>query len=241
MADIYVSAQPPEFSNFQNNVVRKNIQFRNAGMFGSTNYLIQLLGASAVGQNSWKGSVLITSLAASSNSLAGTVVNRVAFDKNSSNSTDCKFDGTPVDGVYHAGTDSLYVVAYANMTDGKGRFVQISGLLNGTPTCREVGMVMNPSLSRALNNTSIAKMAIDEAKGMIYGVVNGSAGSMPQLFAYDVYTQEFNLKSLPLMTAYELIYSPRVDALYLMDNRKDTGTNKNCNGVACVPTLYRIW
>ena len=244
MGEIYASSPPQEFVNFQNNVVRKNIQYRSASMLGTTNYLIQMIGAAAVGQNSWKGSILVSSLAPSSNTLSGTVVKRITFDKDSTLASECKFDGTPVDGIYHAATDSLYAVSYANMTDSKGRFIQISGLLNlnGTPTtCREVSQVMNPSLARAVNNTNIAKMAIDEAKGMVYGVVNGSVGSMPQLFAYDVYTQEFNLKSLPLMTAYELIYSPRVDALYLMDNRKDTGTNKNCNGVACVPTLYRIW
>jgi hypothetical protein len=241
MGEIYASSQPREFANFQNNVVRKNIQYRRSATFGSTNYLIQLVGAATLGQNATMGNVLVSSLASNSDTLSGTVVKRIAFDKSSVNTSDCKFDGTPVDGIYHAATDSLYAVSYANMTDGKGRFVQISGLLNGSPTCREVGQVMNPSLARAANNTNIAKMAIDETKGMVYGVVNGSVGSMPQLFAYDVYTQEFNLKSLPLMSAYELIYSPRVDALYLMDNRKDTGTNKNCNGVACVPTLYRIW
>jgi hypothetical protein len=92
---------------------------------------------------------------------------------------------------------------------------------------------LNPSLNPNDHNSNISKMVFNSADGLIYGIINQGASLTSQFYVYDIYNQTLVTRDLSAtISAYELIYVPGVNAVYLFDNRNTSGNT---------PTLYKIW
>jgi hypothetical protein len=230
MSSVYGASAQPEFvTPFASNFVRRNIV--------SGNKLFQLIGAPANNTTGWRGFIIGSTVAPGTlNQLSATRKSRIAYADPSSSpapiANDCQFNGTPLDGVYSAVDDSLYVVSYAADATGKGHFVQINNASSTTPSCTVIADTLNPSLNTTDQNPNISKMAFDSNNGMIYGVINQGTGLSGQLISYDIYTKKFVSRDLSASIAsYEVIFSQAINGLFIFDNRKVGGT----------PTLYKVW
>ena len=232
-SSIYGSTPAELSSPFTTNVVTRNIV--------SSNNLFQMIGSPNNSAAGWRGFILIRSLAPNSSNIVTSGTNRIMFSDGTGPaptpvSSDCQFNGTPVDGIYSAANDTLYVLAYANDVTTKGHFVAITNATSNSPSCHVLGNVMNPSLLTSDHNPNISKMVFDSTHGMIYGIVNQGSGLTSEFYSYDIYTQQLVTRDLSsTIYSYEVVYSPLVNSLFLFDNRKTTAAP------LYNPTLYKIW
>jgi hypothetical protein len=233
LGNIYSSTPIALSSSFVGNTIRKNIvTTANSGPA-----LFQLIGAAANNANNWRGFILMESVAPNSNQLQATSLGSIMFSDGTGVApapvaADCQFNGTPLDGVYASATDTLYVFSSSTDTSGKGHLVAISHPTT-SPKCRILGNVLNPSLNPNDHNSNISKMAFDSTNGIIYGIVNQGANLTSQFYVYDIYNQTLVTRDLSAtLAAYELVFMPSVNAVYLFDNRNTSGNT---------PALYKIW
>lgn len=235
LASIY-STNPPQFQTpYANNTVRRNI-------VAGTN-LFQLMGANSANSTGWRGFVLPSTVVTAAPQLVATPGTAVMFADPAAlpppAANDCKFNGTPLDGIYvptlaGVNVDTLYVLAAST---GVGKIVAIKNVtgVGGTPTCFELGNVKNPSLLNGEYNSNLSKMIFDSARGTIYGIIDPGGGNGGQFYSLDVYSEQLATRDLSSTIApYELIFSAPLNALYLFDNRKSTSP-------VLSPTLYKIW
>jgi len=206
LTDVYGSL-PAEIGTtpFGSNIVRKNI------VSGTKEF--QLIGAQASNTTGWRGFIIGNTIAAGTfPQLSATRQNRIMFASVATSTVtpplvganDCQFDGTPLDGVYSAVDDSLYVLANANDITGKGHIVQITNASksDGSTKCNVIGNVLNPSLNASDHNPNISKMAFDATTGIIYGVINQGTGLSGELFTLDIYTKQLNSLSMTFKTLF---------------------------------------
>jgi hypothetical protein len=205
-----------------------------------TSRLVQFFGGSTTGSANWRGYLLIDSFTTSATQIKVAAANATSVmfalpgDSPAPGANDCSFEGTPLDGVYVAGTDTLYALVYSSNTlDGK--IVAIRSASTTAPSCSLVGSVMNPSLATTDHNANLPKIAYDSVNGMIYGVITQqkSLGGASQVFAFDAYAEKLNTQLVPSgVVATEIIFSPTNNAVYLY-----SGTRSG----SIYPTLYRVW
>jgi hypothetical protein len=237
----------PEKSNYPgSNSVRKNIV--------SGSYLIQLIGASSSTVTNPRGFIKISKLKQNSNPTDTLVLNSatdtktIAFaesnetsilpNRNFDTNIDCNFKGTPLTGVYDPTDDSVYaLVADATSGSDRGRLVKVIRATQSNPQCTVLDSpgvtLLKPSLNVDVYNPNITKMVIDTERQMIYGLIVKGSGQPSQLFSLDLLTKRVGIASISSsIEPQTLIYSPRINAVHVFDNRKASATT---------PALYKIW
>jgi hypothetical protein len=212
------------------NIVRKNIV--------DSDRLFQLIGQNSSVAANWRGFIKISKLTgtrAPDNKVTATPVSSIAFAEAAEGFTGptCNFKGTPLTGVYSQKDDSLYVLTSSSSTNNPGgKIVLISNATTANPSCQILANVANPSVNPSEYNPNIPKMILDPDRKMVYGIIYVGAGISSQMFSIDLLSKRVTTTAISSsIYPYALVYSPKINALHVFDNRKS----------ATLPALYKIW
>jgi|GEM_PF-2078521 len=222
--------------------VRKNIVIDKGTSSGT---LIQLVGSKNSGSGTG-GTIKIVSFTAVSTHdyLTSTSVNTIRLSDSTdicgSSAIQGGLSGTygPIDALYDAPIDTLFVLAYQVGGDGTGRLLAISDP-TGTPSCQIVqpadpsASIANPSMDASSFNPNVVKLALDSTNQFIYGVLAQGGGNAPQLYFIDALAKKVYLQNIASsINPTALIYSKEQNAVLILDGDHTGGK---------VPKLYKVW
>lgn len=185
------------------------------------------------------GHLVISSIAPNGKTIAGSVLQSIAFGSGSCNFTDSDSVNrtnriVPVDLIYHANSDTLLVLASDNTSNPRGRLIEVSNAVSN-PFCRQVtDSLTPPSRVRVEFNTSIQKLAID-GNDVLWGVIAKSKTEPGQVFTYDLISKKTPIRQSLSFPPHSIVYSPGINAFHI------PSFIPTLTSPASPPTLYRVW
>jgi hypothetical protein len=226
---------PSQLTSYSNNAILKNLV--------QGQKLIQLIGAdpgkSAV---NIRGFITVSGLSTDGRRLNASVEGFVDFpDCDGFIQSDRDKNPTPLDAVYHLGSDTLFIMATDTSADPIGYLAEVRGLLNGSRTCRVISKASvgpsrleAPSRFMTVHNTSVNKLALDSAGGILYGVISKGVGMPGQVFSYDFVTRKAPRSQTLSFPPTAILFTPSINAVHVLDGTYQANP-------LITPTLYRIW